>query len=373
MADTIITEDNVSKHVLSFTDENFLFTRTVCKSWYKGSKVTTTHVHRAFDSISTVDEACQHHFPADLYNPYICSLENESDISVFEHIADIIDVIDKDMQQAAAHNRIDVLKMFKKRGEVLNEEVLRSAVRFGHLETLKYLMDVGCPVDNNIHTWKYGYYNFPDMEMHSMEIAVQDGRLDIVKQLCTAEYHFLDETFDMAVEGGNIDILKYIKQEESLNPHGEDPYKHLFLRLVREGEYAKVKLLLENYLVDDYKECAQFVARGDHRTMIELLVKHGCYVRPYVVSNSLLDQNMELARYLVREHAVVPTSRAYGCLLSNYAEDETFLEMLNWLHDEAGAKLEADEKLLVEHLPKRSVVIQQWFYDRVPKKKLKLT
>lgn len=73
MANTIITEDNVSKHILSFTRDSFLFTRTVCKVWHENGAETNTqtHANRAVDSISTFDQACEHGYPSNVYAPYL--------------------------------------------------------------------------------------------------------------------------------------------------------------------------------------------------------------------------------------------------------------------------------------------------------------
>lgn len=254
MANTIITEDNVSKHILSFTRDSFLFTRTVCKVWHENGAETNTqtHANRAVDSISTFDEACEHGYPSNVYAPYLSACRNNSDITVFEHMVDIGDIwCEEEVWYAVENNRIDVLQLFVKHGQVLCEKIFHTAVRYGHLQIVDYLMRIKCPVDSTLIEWGFGDYVVPEIKMRSMEIAVRDGRVDIVKKLRAVDYPFTEETFQAAIEGGDIDTLKYLKEEEAKEEGGEDdPYFDEYIDLVADKNYAKIEKLLENGLVD---------------------------------------------------------------------------------------------------------------------------
>ena len=367
---TVLTEDNVSKHILSFTRDNFLFTRTVCKTWYNNGADTNTktNIHRAVDSPSTVGEAWEHGYPSDLYAPYLDAFNNRSDISVFQHLVDIEEEwIDCVVETAAKCNRLDVLQLFKKHETTFettfDEKVLHSAVHHGHLEILQYLMGKRCPVDSTCIEWGFDDEVERAFKMRSMEIAVRDGRIDIVKQLRTVDYPFTTVTFEEALGAGNVDMLKFLKEEAGED--FENPYQNKFCEFVYDRDYASVILFLENDIVDDYKELVECVEGAEFRRMIEILVNYGCYVREHVVENALHDHNVDLAKFLVREYGVVPTSRAYGCLLGGQKKDELLVETLNWLHNEVGCKLESRDKLLVKYLDGESLEVQKWFHDRM--------
>lgn len=355
MTSSVLTEDNVSKHILAFTRDNFLFTCTVCKAWYKNGETNSkTSNLRAVDSPSTLDEAFQHEYPA-THAPFMCAFDNNSDISVFEHLVEYYGA-DPDWEEvgaAAEQNRIDVLKLFRNHGKVFGEEVhgqvfdesvLYRAVQGGQLNTVEYLMGVGCPADSKD-------------KVRSMEIAVGDGRIDIVKQLRTVDYPFNWDTFAAAINGKDIDMLKYLK--ENADGEFEDPYDDDLSASVVNHDYESVKMLLDNDLVDDYGHC--IVHASTDYSMIKLLELYGCRVCETLVDNAILDQHVELARHLVEEYNVFPTSYAYRFVFQDgFAED---VDTLNWLHDELGLKWDPkDPTKYVEG--DLSPVVRQWFYDR---------
>ena len=357
---SVLVEDNVSKHILSFTRENFLFTRTVCKAWHKNGADTSskTNHHRAVDSVSTLDEALESGFgdDDDFFCTYLLAFCNNSHISVFQHFLDLgYGFYHYDVEYAAEVNRVDVLQFFKKYGATFDERILHIAVFHGHLETLEYLMGVDCPVDSVLI--EFGDHFADAFKMRSMEIAVRDGRIDIVKQLRTVDYPFATETFEVALEGENIDMLKYLKEEAGED--FKDPYKTHFHKFVLHSDRKAVVMLREHGLVGDFRG-----AIGKDLYTVMLLEKYGCHVRPEMVDAAVYDHDLRLAKYLVRSRGIVPTSRAYGNLLRRHAQDEWFIESLNWLHDEAHCKLELGDDLLMEHLANQSPLVRQWFSDR---------
>ena len=359
---SVVTEDNVSTNILSFTQDSFLFIRTVCKAWHKngGDTNTQTHANRAVDSISTFEEACEHGYPSNVYAPYLSACRNNSDISVFRHLVKIgQEWCHEDVWYAVEHNRMDVLKLYQMHGEELNEKILHTAVRYGHLEIIEYLLCVNCPVDSTLIEWGFGKYVVAEIKMRSMDIAVLHGRVDIVKKLRTVDYPFIAETFEAAIDGGNIDMLKYLKEDES--EYGEDdPYFDEFIQLVADKNYAKVQMLLENDLIDCIFSGVYHAFMNDDRQMIELLVKYMDNIMDYF----LVGGNLDLAKCLFREHDISPTSSSYSCVLSIRATEEWVLETLYWLYDEVGCKPESS-KCLTRSLIRESPVVQQWFRDRL--------
>ena len=371
MASFIITEDNVSANILSFTRQNFLFTRTVCKSWYKNGKGTATHVHRSVDSISTVDEAYDD-FPLDLYAPYIDALENKSEISVFEYLVSTRhELVEEGAPYAAQHGRVDVLQLFHENEQdldmqmpVLDKRTLHTAVQHGQLHTLVYLMHSGCPVDATRIEWGCGDHVVEELKMCSMEMAARDGRLDIMKQLRTnvlPSTPFPHETVKYALEGEHLDVLKYIK----------DIYRYcdVFLRFLSEassdGDSHRVELLVSNDLVKDiYPVLLHAFEDGDTEMVDVIVITMTESAEAAAVDQALaLRRNIGicLANYLVCEHNIMPTPEAYNCLLRTRHGESSLIGILNWLFDDLGIRVNPEG---LKNLANHSAVVQQWFHDR---------
>lgn len=297
---------------------------------------------------------------------------NNSNICVFQHFLDTGFEFDhQDIKIAARSNRVDVLKLYKTNGAVFDERVLHTAVRYGHLEVLEYLMGVGCPVDTSPIDWGFGDNVVEELKMRSLEIAVRDGRIDIVQRLRTrmVDYEerwrtpnpFVEKTFDMAIESGNPDMLKYLK-DESGGQYGSDPYTLKFQQFVCKGDCEKAEILLKNGLVDDYKGAIPV-----DLYMIKLLEKYGWRVRDKVVDNAIFEHNIGLAKHLVEAYRVDPTPRAYRLVVNRREEDAFYINVLNWLHDDVCVhrmKCDYDLKQLVKVLRHRSPEVKKWFDDR---------
>lgn len=370
----IVTEDNVSKHILSFTKDNFLYTRTVCKVWYKNGKETnsmTNHL-RAVESPSTFDEAMEDGFEDDeLFETHLLATFNNSGLRVFQHLLNREFQFDQqDIEIAAEFNRVDVLRLYKTNGAVFDERVLHTAVRYGQLGVLEYLMGVGCPVDTKLIDWGFGDNVVKELKMRSLEIAARDGRIDIVKQLRTGMVNyeqrwrtpnpFGEHTFDAAIESGYPDMLKYLKDETG-GQYGSDPYTLKFQQFVWKGDCERAEILLKNGLVDDFKGVIPV-----DLYMIKLLEKYGWRIRVEVVDNAIFEHKIALAKHIVQAYGINPTARAYWLVLARRAEDEVYFDVLNWLHDDLRVgkiKSDCDNQQLVRVLRFRSPELKNWFED----------
>lgn len=370
MTSSVLVEDNVSRHILSFTHENFLFTRTVCKAWYKNGADTNskTNHHRAVDSVSTLDEAFHHGFcDPEFYGTYTLALQNKSDISVFEHF--VVDcelgLDEDDVQWASGAGRIDVLQLYKKKGgATFDEKVLHFAVRYGHLETLVYLMDLNCPVDYTLIDWGYNLNPNPKLKMRSMEMAVEDGRIDIVKQLRTVDYPFTYDTFHTAADGESFAMLRYLQEEADRDFHDHDSYLTKFIHFVEGGNYKKVEMMIKSDVVS-YDYLGLDVAfRNEDRQMVHVFAKF----MGFVTDTALIFNNVSLAKYLIHEFRVMPTYDAYRCIIGynkdDRKDDDWLIDSLNWLYDEERCPLE-NGKSLSYTLSNQSPVVQKWFQDRL--------
>lgn len=368
MASSIITEDHVSANILSFTRQNFLFTRTVCKSWYENGKGTETHVHRSVDSISTIDEAYEFpdEFPHNLFAPFLHAIDNGSDISVFEYLVDIGANWDGDRvaaDEASRCGRIDVLRLFQKNGLVLDKEILHTAVRYGQLDTLVYLMNEGCPVDDTRVDWGYGPNVVEELKMCSMEMAARDGRLDIMKQLRTTvlpSTPFPHETVEYALEGKDLDVLKYLRDECA-----HDVFQWCLFEAISNGDLYTVELLVNNDLVKDIFPTLLYAFGIGNTDMVDYIVinttmsaREGVFERALC---SFKSHGVCLAHYLVCEHGMTATPDAYNCLLHSECGEVSLLNVFNWLYDDLRIRVNPE---CLTNLANHSEKVQRWFHCR---------
>lgn len=364
MATCIITEPNVSANILSFTRQNFLFTRTVCKSWYENGNATETHVHRAVDSSSTVEESYQHSYPLDLYAPYLNAIDNTSDISVFEHLVHSGEEwIDEEVEYAAEYGRIDVLQLFQENGQVLDERILHTAVRYGQLNTVVYLMSAGCPVDTTRIEWGFGEYVVEELKMCSMEMAARDGRVDIMKQLRTNVSPFMPfphETLEYSLEGRHLDVLKYIR-----DVHPYDVFRRFLFQGISDGDTLEVAFLVNHCLVGDTHTAMMSAFRAGDTYMVNVMFVNMAKSQKSRAVDQAIGSHQQrgvcLAKYLMREPEVRPTSDAYRYLLRTHHGEEQLVSILNWLHDELGVRVKPEG---LTNLANHSPAVQQWFRDR---------
>ena len=372
MAACIITESNVSKNILSFTWQNFLFTRTVCKSWYENGNGTATHVHRAVDSSSTVEEAYQNSYPLDVYAPYLNAIDNTSDISVFEHLVhNGSEWIDEDVEYAAEYGRIDVLQLFQENGQVLDERILHTAVRYGQLHTLVYLMRVGCPVDNTRIEWGFGQYVVEELKMCSLEMAARDGRVDIMKQLRTNVPPFTPfphETLEYALEGRHLHVLKYIR-----DVHPYDVFRRFLFQGISDGDTFEVAFLVKHGLVGDTHTAMMSAFRAGDTYMVNVMLVSMTKSQMSRAVDQAIGSHQQkgvcLAKYLMRSPEVRPTSDAYNCLLRTHHGEEQLINILNWLHDKLAVRVKPER---LTNLANHSPAVQQWFLERCRRCRLKL-
>lgn len=354
----------MSANILSFTRQSFLFTRTVCKSWYENGQDTATHVHRAVDSCSTVDEAYQHQYPLDLYAPYIDACRNASDISVFDHLISIGEPwIQEDVEYAAEHGRIDVLQLFQLNGQVLDERILHTAVRYGQLDTVVYLMSVGCPVDTTRIEWGFGEHVVEELKMCSMEIAARDGRVDIMKQLRTNVPPFTPfphQTLEYALEGRHLRVLKHIR-----DVHAYDVFQRFLFEAIADGDNYEVGFLVHYGIVRDTQPALMSAFRADDTYMVNvMLINMTDSRRSHAVDRAIgsyKGHGISLAKYLAGELKIMPTSDAYNRLLRAHHRGKKLLGILNWLHERLGVRVYPEG---LTHLADHSAEVQQWFRDR---------
>ncbi|GFH53330.1 hypothetical protein CTEN210_09806 [Chaetoceros tenuissimus] len=101
---------------------------------------------------------------------------------------------------AARHGNIKALKWMRAQGVVFEEETCRAAARQGHLETLKYLTSVGCPLCVLEHT-------FP---------AVKKSGIAIVEYCIENDFPCTDKLYYYAIEdiADSFPVIKLLQKNQ---------------------------------------------------------------------------------------------------------------------------------------------------------------
>ena len=225
----VLTEGRVSKNILSFGKEDFLFTGTVCRSWRENSVGTQTSAKASVESVSRVKEAFECHICTD--EAAFVAIEEGASMSVFKAIYDRgfcwwdgVDLVDAvHLEVAAIHGRADVLEFLTPLGPLgavqYDEKFLRKAVNLCKyddkiVEVVRFLLNTGCPVDKHLSGER------------SLEAAIYRENLELIKTLCTADFHLISGTFKAACETKNVDIIQYLCIE-LLNGYPRSDYDKL--------------------------------------------------------------------------------------------------------------------------------------------------
>ncbi len=333
----ILTEDCVSECILSFGKEDFLFTGTVCRSWRKNSGCTGTHVKASVESVSRVKESFEYDICTD--EAAFVAIEEGASISVFKAIYDRgfywWDGVDLGaavhLEVAATYGRTDVLEFLTPLGPLgvvrYDEKFLRKAVVLSKLENeivevVRFLLNTGCPIDAFLSGER------------SMEIAIKQENLDLIKALRTADYPFISTTFRTACETKNVAIVRYLHDE------GCKPDEDLFWDLKNNDEWVLVEVLCRMGYGRDEWDLNTYLAFG--RTQLSMFVlEQGVIPTDRCVDGAISGGDLGTAMLLTTKYSCRPTSQAYIELFNNdYVQCDAYnFRVLEWLHDEMGCDI----------------------------------
>lgn len=359
----ILTEGRVSANILSFSDNTFLFTATVCKTWRQNSTHTYTGAKEAVESLSRLDEARRCGM-----DPYLASFWSltHADLSIIKKINDHECFWEQqDIEHAAELGRIDVLQFMREKGYLADERVLHTAVRYNRLKVVNYLLSINTPVDKTVIEWGFGPYVIDELKMRSMEVAISEQNLTMVRLLRTADYPFIEDSFTFASDTENKKMMKYLVDQGCRPPDG------LFADSVASENYVVLDFLIDNLLLRDEWDLwgCVFEQKDD---MMMFLIGKGIAPTDDDVDSAICAGDLDTAKYLTREYVCRPTSMAYMLVFENDMCDCHYLEFLNWLYDEARCNLGFVLLREMREHPRGSMIldacssaIEDWFEERL--------
>ena len=160
---------------------------------------------------------------------------------------------------AAVAGDIDALKWltetFEVRGSAYKDDlrITVAAARFGHLQTLNFVHDVGC-----------------EWNSCTSAAAAQGGHLEVLKYLHESGCPWDEQTCNEAARGGHLEVLKYL-QESGCNWN-----KETSTAAAQGGHLEVLKYLHDNRCPWDKWTCSAAAAQG-HFEVLRYAYKNGCY------------------------------------------------------------------------------------------------
>lgn len=364
MSSSILTEGHVSANILSYGVADFLFTGTVCRAWRQNSTNTYTRTGAAVESISRLQEAA--HRGVNLHLASFHSLEDGASIDVIRKLNESYCFWEQfDIERAAEHGRVDVLKFMREKGYPADKRVLHSAVRHNQQEVVKYLLGIGCPVDKTVIEWGFGPYIIDELKMRSMEVAISEGNLSMVKILRTVDYPFVDDSFVFACETQNTELLEYLIREKCRVPQG------LFRESVELRNFFTLEFLIDHKLLVDEWDLWGCIADEDDDMMIFLLGK-GIIPTDDDVDSAIAAGNLGTAKFLTKEYSCRPTPLAYMIVFDNIMCDCHYMMYLDWLYNDMQCSIGFSSLQDMHEDPHGAYVlencsntIEDWFVNRI--------
>lgn len=153
------------------------------------------------------------------------------------------------MKEAAGH--LHVLKWIYENlhdGSPIRSEVLRYAVSAGNLDSIKWLHEKGCPLDDfhvSMAAWRshWEVVNWLLANGVTLKLAcrgfAKNGNLEYMKKWFEEGLPFPTDTGVFISDSGNLDLLKWA------NEHNLDLTPSMYLFSVQRGDYAMLEWLQE--------------------------------------------------------------------------------------------------------------------------------
>ena len=258
---SVITEGNVSKNILSFTGDEFLFTATVCRSWRCNSNAKCTNFMSIFQSVSRVQEAVASGIQSDYLGNmsellFDIAVLLGAKLSVLKGIVacggGLGFSLSVTMRYAAFCGRVGVIQYIEK-DYMFDEFDLFEAVRGGHINVIEIILReriFSDPEDSPINA----IVKWPSVYLQEHPSEDIDGLIS--KSGTEFELELLRRCF--AICGENNESAANIELDDFVNDiYGPDP----------EGELW--------YHPDEGMSCMELAIRKNRLDIVQVLREHG--------------------------------------------------------------------------------------------------
>ena len=370
-----LTNDVVSSRIMEFIDHQFLYTGLVCKSWSRNTRIKTlkrkrcgeylpagrtTEVSSVYGSPSRFVEAVRNGLSPRW--PFFDAIRYDASISVIEMIwKQGFRFSPSDISYASGNNRVDILRFFCANGSILVPQVLHAAVRHGHTETVRYLLDHGCPMDVAPIDWSLAKDELQDgFKIRSLELAIRSKYHGIIRELCEKGFPSNGDTFLESLntrDAATVDLVV----EMGIVPDGGT-----FKDAVIGNDLFTLRCLLKNKLM--VEEWGLYgVSLSTHRLAIHLLLDHGVIPTEEDMVNCILKHDLATAMEFERHGCNLPGKSfeifVQGCKDKYYTEYS--IDILDWFYYDH--IIEIDEDFFDDYRSRDDSIpaIVKWFEERL--------
>lgn len=356
----VLTEGRVGETILSFGKEDFLFTGTVCRTWRENSVSTETGTRASVESLSRTKEACDSGICTN--EAAFVAIEEGSDLSIFQYLfhrgIDCWDGVH--LEVAVSHGRLDVMEFIIKSGQCLrklNEGLFHLAVSWDQLESVKYLLSRGCPVDKACLHYR---------DMRSLEVAICRRNLEMVKTVRTVDYPFIEDTFRVACKTKNMEVMKYLHEE------GCQPDENLCFDLRESDDVFSLTFFFKHgYFRDEWETFLSACIYEGHHELVTFFLGEGVVPDDDCVNSAISIGDLGNAKFLTRKYPCRPTSQAYIEAFNNDCCNCRRMHVIDWLYDNMKCSIgfssfqEMQNDFHGSYILDKSPVISDWFRERL--------
>jgi hypothetical protein len=244
---------------------------------------------------------------------------------------------------AAKNNRIGVLGWYRSKNCEWHSFVAQTAAKHGHVESLKYLVENGCPV--NAFVACAAAHAVPDIRDRTKDKLWNAKRMEMLKFLKEhGAVRFMATTCASAAQSGDLELLKWLRLQ------GCQWNTRVCTDAASHGHLKLLKWARENGCPWDNK-VYDAAARNGHIQIIQWALDNGCPRSDNACSKAAITGKIDILEFLVNNgfvigHDVAVTAARFGRV-----------NVLEWLKDH---NFEITEDVATEALDHHRNAVVKW-------------
>lgn len=217
-------------------------------------------------------------------------------------------------------------------GNIMDNIALQWSACQGHLDIVKYLIDVRGNKDSDyglvlLESCKRGHFdifkyvvtsgaNISDKYNDALRFSAEGGYLEMVKNLVESGAIF-SSALRLSVMNNHFDVAKYlIESGADVSVNNDECNNPSILTLAcREGNLLMVKYLVENG-ADINDGCLTSSCRNSHIDIVKYLVESGADIDDYDLIESCVDGHIDVIKYLIESGADIHTQKDWLFVLA---------------------------------------------------------